>query len=105
MDTSAYILMNLLNVTFYITFLEQALSPSIITFSVGFNQRLGNTIGFNFSRALKFVANFLVSMKRVNELLLLKEVDSSRVTQVQDTDLALSIENLSYNWTKVFFFK
>lgn len=98
-DTTVATIMNLMNIAFFITFLDKMLTPSYIVFSVGFYQRLCNTVGFKFTRAVTSLVNYSVSVKRLNEFLLMEEIDSSLIKLPKDENTTLSIKNLEYKWS------
>lgn len=91
-------LMSFLNISFFITFAGIPLIPSYIVFSIGFYMRLCNSVGFNFSRAVVSVINFRVSSKRVEEFLLMKELDLKSVSTMSNPIVAIKMENLNFSW-------
>lgn len=92
--------MSFLNISFFISFAGVPLIPSYIVFSIGFYMRLCNSVGFNFSRAVVSVINFRVSSKRVEEFLLLKELDTKCVSSLNNSDIAIKMQNLNFSWKK-----
>ncbi|CAF0837577.1 unnamed protein product [Brachionus calyciflorus] len=99
-DTIMATLMSFMNISFFIVFAGIPLLPSFIVFSIGFYMRLCNSVGFNFSRAVVSLVNYKVSADRIEEFLLMEELDAKQITAPNDPDLAVKVENLNFSWKK-----
>ncbi len=91
-------LMTLVNVVFFIYFTDLQLLPSYVVYALGFYQRLCHSIGFMFSRAFIQLSNALVSLNRVNEFLLSKELADSRLAP-KDNQTAVEMKSFNFSWT------
>jgi ABC-type multidrug transport system fused ATPase/permease subunit len=94
-------LMTLFNLIFFIKFSNYVLLPSYIVFSLGFYMRLCYSIGFNFTRSLTTLINGLVSIKRLDEFLLKKELNINNERFLYDSaDSSIDVENLEFSWNE-----
>jgi ABC-type transport system involved in cytochrome bd biosynthesis fused ATPase/permease subunit len=92
-------LMTLVNVVFFIYYTDYQLLPSYVVYAIGFYQRLCHSIGFMFSRAFIQLSNALVSINRVNEFLLSKELVDHREAP-KGNNTAVQMENFNFSWKK-----
>jgi hypothetical protein len=65
--------------------------------------RICFSIGFNFTRTLTSVINGLVSLKRVNDFLLKKELNirHDRFLTYESSAPEVNVKNLQFSWKKV----
>jgi hypothetical protein len=64
--------------------------------------RLCYSIGFNFTRSLTTLINGLVSINRVNDFLLKKELDVNQERYLYDSSASeINVENLEFAWNEV----
>jgi ABC-type multidrug transport system fused ATPase/permease subunit len=92
-------LMTLINVVFFISFTNLRLLPSFVVYAIGFYQRLCFSIGFIFSRQIIFLSNALVSLSRLNEFLLAKELVELRL-EPSDVNTAIEMKSFNFSWKK-----
>lgn len=99
-------LMTLFNIIFFVRFSKAVLKPSYIVFSLGFYMRLCYSIGYNFTRSLTTLINGLVSIQRLDDFLLKKELDINNERFLYDSSATeINLENFSFSWTEVIIFK
>lgn len=95
-------LMTLFNIVFFVKYSNAALIPNYIVFSLGFYMRLCYSIGYNFTRSLTTLINGLVSIKRLNEFLLKKELDINNERFLYDSSATeICVEDFSFAWSRV----
>ncbi len=98
-DNVMALLMTLANISIFISATNQPLLPSFIVFSLGFYVRLSYSIGFNFSRSVSSLITGLVSLKRINEFLLLEELAPANERCHHGDEISVRVEGLCFSWS------
>lgn len=100
-DNTMALLMTFMNISIFISFTDLPLLPSFIVFSLGFYVRLCYSIGFNFSRSTSALITGLVSLKRINDFLLLDELPPANERFCYGDEISVKVEKLCFSWKNV----
>ncbi|CAF0703154.1 unnamed protein product [Brachionus calyciflorus] len=85
------------SVTFFIFFANQPLTPSYIVLAMSYYMRISNSLGFFFIKAITTLIGAKVSIKRMQDFLLSKEIHkNNELTPVQNP--YIKIHNLNARW-------
>jgi len=94
------LLVTLLNISTFIASSSLPLFPSFLVFSLGFYTRLCYSVGFNVSRSSSALITGLVSLKRINQFLLVEELPPANEKCYYGDAASVKVENLSFSWDK-----
>ena len=93
--------MTFLNISAFISFTPLPLIPRYLVFSIGFYTRLAYSIGFNFSRSMTTLISALVSLKRINDFLLVKELCPANEKSYFGETISIKVKSLNFSWDTI----
>ena len=100
-DNVLALLMTFINISAFVSFTKLPFLPSYLVFSIGFYTNLAHTIGFNFTQALSSLMSALVSLKRINDFLVIEELPVQNRVSYYGNVLGITVESFSFNWNIV----